>query len=129
MNTEDARQTVAVLGASPKTDRYSHKAMTRLLKAGYSVIPVNPAYAEIEGLTAVDTVLQAAQTAGILHTLTLYLAPSYLEPMIDDIVAARPQRVIFNPGTESSALQRALDRIGIPWLEACTLVLLSTGRF
>ena len=129
MNTRDAKRTVAVLGASPKSDRYSHKAMMRLSEADYSVIPVNPAYTEIEGLAVVGTVLQAAQVAGSLHTLTLYLAPSRLESVIDDIVAARPQRVIFNPGTELLSLQRALDRVNIPWLEACTLVLLSTGQF
>jgi predicted CoA-binding protein len=123
--------TAAVLGASPKTDRYSHMAMMRLRDAGCRVLPVNPAYREIEGLMSSGTVRDAADAAGSegLHTLTLYLAPHHLEPLVDDIVAASPGRVIFNPGTESSKVQNALDKAGIPWIEACTLVLLATGQY
>ena len=121
----------AVLGASPKPERYSHMAMLRLLEAGHWVIPVNPAYREVEGLTSVATVSDAAEATGSegLDTLTIYLAPHNLEPLVGDILAARPRRVIFNLGTESSVMQAALDKAGIPWLEACTLVLLSTGQY
>ncbi len=121
----------AVLGASPKPERYSHMAMLRLLEAGHWVIPVNPTYREVEGLTSVATVSDAAEAAGSegLDTLTIYLAPHNLEPLVGDILAARPRRVIFNPGTESSVIQAALNKAGIPWLEACTLVLLSTGQY
>ena len=59
----------------------------------------------------------------------MYIGPRHIGPLIGDIVAARPRRVILNPGTESAELERTLDRRGIPWLEACTLVLLATGQF
>jgi predicted CoA-binding protein len=131
LKEQDNSRTVAVLGASPKADRYSNMALTRLKDRGYPVIPVNPAYGEIDGISTVKTVLEAARSTGEggLHTLTLYLAPHHLERMIDDIVAACPQRVIFNPGTETPSLQKALNNAGIPWMEACTLVLLSTGQY
>jgi predicted CoA-binding protein len=131
MSNSIAGRTAAVLGASPKSDRYSHMALMRLQDAGHWAIPVNPAYREIEGLTSVPTVTAAAEATGSdgLETLTLYLAPHHLEPLLDDILSARPQRVIFNPGTESAVVQKALDQAGIPWLEACTLVLLSTGQY
>lgn len=131
MKEQDNSRTVAVLGASPKADRYSNMALTRLKDRGYPVIPVNPAYGEIDGIPSVKTVLEATRStgAGGLHTLTLYLAPHHLEGMIDDILAARPKRVIFNPGTETPSLQKALNNAGIPWIEACTLVLLSTGQY
>jgi predicted CoA-binding protein len=133
MKMTDSRgaRTAAVLGASPKAGRYSNMAVRRLKDAGYPVIPVNPAYEAVEGLRAVSTVCDAADEAGGegLETLTLYLAPHHLEPLTDDILKARPRRVIFNPGTESSFLQAALDEAGIPWMEACTLVLLSTGQY
>ena len=64
-----------------------------------------------------------------VHTLTVYVGPHHIVPLIDDIVAARPRRVILNPGTESEELQRTLNEHGIPWLQACTLVLLATGQF
>ena len=54
-------------------------------------------------------------------------AESYLK--IDEIVALRPERVIFNPGSESPRMERALERERIAHERACTLVLLRTGSF
>ncbi len=131
MNDSGKSGATVVLGASPKAGRYSNMAVQRLKDAGHSVIPVNPAYDAVEGLKSVETVCDAVEAAGPegLDTLTLYLAPHHLEPLADDILQARPRRVIFNPGTESSMVQKALDKAGIPWMEACTLVLLSTGQY
>ena len=64
-----------------------------------------------------------------LDTVTVYVGPAQIEPMIAEIVAARPKRVILNPGTESSQLEAALEAAKIPFVEACTLVMLSTGQF
>lgn len=121
-----AEHRVAVLGASRKSRRYSNRALRALRRHGYDVVPVNPAYDEVEGVAAVRNL---AQIAGRVDTLTVYVGPRDVGPMIDDIVAARPRRVILNPGTESPALEQALERHGIPYLEACTLVLLATGQF
>jgi len=118
---------VAVLGASPKESRYANKALRRLKEAGHRVIPINPAYEEVEGLRAFARVRDAAKSVGAIDTLTVYLAPPRLE--LEDIVAARPRRVIFNPGTESPMAGKALSEANIAWIDACTLVLLSTGRF
>jgi len=42
--------------------------------------------------------------------------------------ALKPARVILNPGTESSTLKEALSSLGIPYIEACSLVPLTIGR-
>ena len=117
---------VAVLGASRKQERYSNRAVRALKQHGYRVVPVNPAHAEVEGLTAASSL---TEVGGTVDTLTVYIGPRHIGPLIDDIVAARPRRVILNPGTESAELKDTLERHGIPWLEACTLVLLATGQF
>jgi hypothetical protein len=44
-------------------------------------------------------------------------------------MALAPRRVIFNPGTENTELERELERVGILTEEACTLVLLHSGQF
>lgn len=117
---------VVVLGASPKPERYANRAQRVLVQAGYRVTPVNPEYTLIEAL-AVAQDLRAVE--GPVDTLTLYLQPSRLDPLGDQIVALAPARVIFNPGSESPRLQHKLDANGIAWLEACTLVMLSIGSF
>jgi predicted CoA-binding protein len=117
---------VIVLGASPKEDRYANKAVKRLLQNGYEVIPVNPAYDVIEGIHSKKQLKDCPNNA---HSLTLYLRPELLEKHKEEILQIRPQRVIFNPGTESAELQTYLEENGIPTLQACTLVLLGTNQF
>lgn len=123
---DESKQTVVVLGASPKPGRYSNKAVKLLLEQGHGVIPVHPAIAEIEGLLVVASL---AEIGTRVDTLTLYVSPAHSTPLIADILALNPARVIFNPGSENPALQNALEAQGIPSEKACTLVLLNTGRF
>ncbi len=117
---------VAVLGASPKKERYSNKAIHMLRAHGHTVIPVNPAHAVIESLAVAKSLGEVKEP---VDTLTVYVSPDHIGPLIPAIVALRPGRVVLNPGAESPELERALDAAKIPYLEACTLVLLSTGQF
>ena len=119
-------QTVAVLGASPKPDRYSNKAMRMLKVHGHRAIPVNPVEQEIEGFAVVPDL---GAIAGTVDTLTVYVNPDRSLPLADDMIRLRPSRVILNPGTESEALEKKLRDAGSPVLKACTLVLLRTGQF
>ncbi len=122
----DLKQTVVVLGASPKTERYSNKAVRLLKKQGHSVIPVHPVIQEIESLPVAASL---AEIDRHVDTLTLYISAIHSTPLIDAILSLNPSRVIFNPGTENPALSFALKERGIHAEEACTLILLNTGQF
>ncbi len=61
--------------------------------------------------------------------MTLYVGPSRIAPLIQEIVDLNPGRVILNPGTESDELKKALKNAGISFIEACSLVMLKTGQF
>jgi len=117
---------VVVLGASPKASRYSNMAVRQLKSNGYKVIPVNPGHSIVEGLDTVSTLREIKEP---VHTLTLYLSPVWSERIEADIINLKPERVIFNPGTESGRLRELLNNSGISYVEACTLVMLSTGQF
>jgi uncharacterized protein len=119
-------ETVAVLGASPKPARYSNKAIRLLREHGHTVIPVNPAQAEIEGLPVIARVEDLP--AGV-DTVTVYVSPEHATALLPGLLLARPKRVIFNPGAENPALENELEKAGIAVEEACTLVLLRTGQF
>lgn len=119
-------ETVAVLGASPKPERYSNQAIRLLRQYGHAVIPVNPAQREIAGLP-VAPALGAIKQA--VDTVTVYVSPAHLEPLVDGLLALRPKRVIFNPGAEHPSVAARLAQAGIATEEACTLVLLRTGQF
>jgi predicted CoA-binding protein len=117
---------VVVLGASAKSWRYSNQAV-RLLKAqGYQVVPVHPKVRTIEELPVFP---ELRAVAGIVHTLTVYVGPERSRRLVDGIVRMRPRRVILNPGTESPELEERLREHHIPFIHACTLVMLRTAQF
>ena len=126
MKTKQREQTVVVLGASADPERYAYRAVAMLKELGHRVIPVHPALAEVQGISVVRSLEEIGER---VDTLTLYVGAARLAALIPAMVALRPGRVIFNPGTESAEVVAALDAAGIPWEEACTLVMLRTGQF
>ncbi|HAL91847.1 MAG TPA: CoA-binding protein [Verrucomicrobia bacterium] len=117
---------VAILGASNKPERYSHQAVVLLAKKGHAVFPIHPALAEIEGHRVFKSLADVPES---LDVVTMYVSPSHSTGMADAILAAKPSRVIFNPGTENPELEAKLADAGIEVVHACTLVLLRTGQF
>lgn len=119
-------KTVVVIGATPKTDRYAWRAMRMLREHGYRVVPVNPAFAEVDGERCYPTI---AGVPGAIDTVTMYVGAARSEAMIEEIVQAKPRRIIFNPGAENPMLMAAASALGIEVVEGCTLVMLTTGQF
>ncbi len=121
-----AEHRVVILGASPKADRYANRAQKMLMEGGYPVVPIHPKIAEIEGVAVTHDLADVEQP---VHTLTMYVGPDRSAPIADAIVALRPARAIFNPGTESPELQARLAEQGTEVIEGCTLVMLRTDQF
>ena len=119
-------QTVVILGASNKPQRYAFKALQLLKRHGHRIIPVHPKLTEIEGIKVINSLAQITES---VDTLTLYIGAQRSQGIIKDIVKLKPGRVIFNPGTESELLEQALEDAGISYEHDCTLIMLETGSF
>lgn len=120
------RKTAVVLGASPKPERYSNKAVAELIEHGCKVIPVNPGGMTIHDFPAVK---QLSDIKEKVDVITVYVNPKISSPLQKDIIDLAPRLVIFNPGTENPDLETELESAGIKTLHACTLVLLHTKQF
>lgn len=114
-----------IIGASPDPDRYAYKAAHMLTSRGHEIVNIGIKKGEVAGVTIEkpDTIYQD------IDTITLYIGPATQPQYFDYIVATKPKRVIFNPGTENQTLEELLDKHQIEYTEACTLVLLSTGQY
>lgn len=117
---------MAILGASPRESRYSHRAQRQLGELGYQTRPVNPAYQFVLNQACVPRLEDLHEP---IDTVTLYIGPAHQAGLEAGLLALRPRRVIFNPGTENPRLAEVLTRAGIRCQNACTLVLLNTGQF
>ena len=114
-----------VLGASENPDRDSNRAILKLLRRGKEVVAIGKRPGQVNNVV-IET--QPVKTDDI-DTVTLYLNPSHQEAYYDYIISLKPRRIIFNPGTENEDLERLAVKEGINVMEACTLVLLSTGQY
>ena len=121
-----ANETVVVLGASPKPERYSNQAVRALVEHGHRVIPVHPLLKKIAGVVAVPAL---SSVKGPVNTLTLYVGPERGKELLQEMIKLGPDRVIMNPGTEPDEIEEALNAKGIAVLRACTLVMLRTDQF
>jgi predicted CoA-binding protein len=114
-----------VLGASLKLDRYSNIVINKLRNNNHEVKAFGLREAEVSGVT-IDTELIQYEA---IDTVTLYLNPKRQEAYYDSIIGLKPNRVIFNPGTENPEFYKLLDENNIEYEAACTLVLLGTGQY
>lgn len=121
-----AQAKVAVLGASPREDRYSFKAVRLLKEYGHKPIPVHPAGHTVDGVPGLKSL---ADIADPIDTLTMYVGPEISNGELDRILRLKPRRVIFNPGAENQTLAAKLSAAGIEVVEACTLVMLRSDQF
>ena len=117
---------VAILGASSKPERYAHLAQQLLVEKGYTPLPVTPREADVLGVPAVASLNELEQP---VDTVTLYVGPAHQGRLLGELLALKPRRVIFNPGTENPELAAALGDAGIETAMACTLVMLRTNQF
>lgn len=114
-----------VLGASDNPSRYSYLAINRLMKYGHPVVAVGRKKTAVAGIE-IDK--EKKEFDGI-DTVTLYLNPMNQKEYYDYILSLKPRRIIFNPGTENEELYKLAKEHNILTMEACTLVLLSTGQY
>ncbi|GAC1455299.1 MAG: CoA-binding protein [Chitinophagaceae bacterium] len=122
---EQPKKKTLVLGASANPERYSFLAIGKLIKNGHPVVAIGSTPASVAG---VDVVTGQKPITDI-DTVTLYLNAGNQKEYYDYILSLKPKRIIFNPGAENEELALLARKNNILSLEACTLVLLSTGQF
>ena len=122
---ENPGKKTLVLGASQNPSRYSFLAINRLRQKGHPVVAIG----RREGSVADVTLIKDKIALNDIDTVTLYLNNKHQQEYHDYILSLKPKRIIFNPGAENPELEKLAEEHGIETMEACTLVLLSTGQF
>jgi uncharacterized protein len=114
-----------VLGASDNPSRYSYLAINSLRKYGHPVVAIG------KKITRVADVPVEKEKKDFVNidTVTLYLNPLHQQDYYAYLLTLKPKRIIFNPGAENDELATLAKKNQIEVMEACTLVLLSTGQY
>jgi predicted CoA-binding protein len=114
-----------VIGASVNPARYSNLAINRLRNNQHPVLAIGRKKGMVAGVE-IETVKKEFKD---IDTVTLYLNPTHQKEYYSYIISLHPRRIIINPGAETDELAELAGKNGIKPVEACTLVLLSTGQY
>ena len=110
---------IAVIGASPNRRKFGNKAVRAHLKRGWTVYPIHPTEPEIEGLPSHRSVADVHEP---LDRVALYVPPEVGQRLIEEIKAAAPKELFFNPGTHTPALLELARRAGLETRVGCAII-------
>lgn len=116
-----------IIGSVPKPSRYAYQAATMLAERGFEFIPMGIQKGEVLGKQILD--IYDFPEIETVETITLYINPTRQKEWYDYMISLAPKRIIFNPGTENEEFKKLAEKVGIESIEACTLVMLSTGVY
>lgn len=100
-------------------------AVKKLVSKGHEVLAIGKTGGTIDGVAISKDTVDSSD----VQTVTMYLNPLHQKAYYDYILSLKPERIIFNPGAENDELEQIATKAGIVTIEACTLVMLSTGQF
>jgi predicted CoA-binding protein len=118
-------KTTVLLGASPNPERYSNRAIRKLIEKDIPVFAIGNREFE-EGNISIR---KGTPHIDEVHTVTLYLNARNQEPYYDYILSLKPKRVIFNPGAMNEDFARILRKNDIEVVTDCMLAMLVCGQF
>ena len=106
----DEKNVFAVVGASRNPEKYGHKVFKDLLEAGYEVYPVNPKAGEILGHKAYGGLEELPKRPDVV---VFVVPPAVTEHMAHQCVELGVRYVWMQPGAESEAAIRELEKAGV----------------
>lgn len=113
------QRTVAVLGASRDPAKFGNKAVRAYVRQGFTVYPVNPREATIEGLTAFPSIRDVPVRPQIV---SVYLPPPVALQVLPDIAARGCGELWLNPGADAPEVVAAAEALGLEVIQACSIV-------
>ncbi len=114
-----------LLGASENPSRYSYLAVQKLALHHHPVIAIG----RKQGMIGDIPIITDNPVVSDVDTITIYLNQQHQKEYYSYILSLHPKRIIFNPGAENNELFALAKTNGIEAVEACTLVMLSTGQY
>jgi len=98
-----------------------------LTSLNHEIIPLGVKKGEVFGKKILD--IKEKPYLQDIDTITLYIGPTHQPPYYDYLLSLKPNRIIFNPGTENKELVELAAQNNIETVYGCTLVMLSIGNY
>jgi predicted CoA-binding protein len=112
-------KSIAIIGASANPEKFGNKAVRAFVQQGWTVYPVNPKEATIEGLTVYKSL---REIPGVVDEASVYLAPHLVPAVLQEIASKGIKKVWLNPGTESDDAVERAEELGLEAQVGCSIV-------
>ena len=100
-------KTIAIVGLSQNPDRDSHKVARYLLRNGYKIVPVNPAYDEVLGEKSYPSVKDVPFAIDIVD---IFRKPDVIPGLVDEAIEKKAKTVWMQLGlSNNQAAQKATE--------------------
>jgi predicted CoA-binding protein len=104
-----------IVGASPKPDRPSYIVMDYLLKQGFEIIPVNPAYEEILGVNTVKDLSEVPKDFNP-DVVIIFRKPSEVLPIVEKALALKPKVIWLQEGIVNEEAKELAEKAGVKFV-------------
>ena len=112
-------KTVAVIGASRNRRKYGNKALRAFEHQGFTVIPINPNEAEVEGHRAYASVLDVP---GPIDMATVYVPPHIAVQVMEELAKKGIGEIWLNPGADEPEVVSKARALGLQPVLACSII-------
>lgn len=117
---------VAIIGASSNRQKFGNRALRAFRQRGYTVIPINPNEADVEGLETFASVLDVP---GPIDMASLYVPPEIGERVMDEIAQKGIAEVWLNPGADGAGVIARARALNIQPIVACSIVAIGQNPY
>jgi predicted CoA-binding protein len=117
---------VAVIGASNNRRKFGNRALRAYREQGYTVVPINPNVAEVEGLKSYKSILDVP---GPVDMASFYVPPTVGEQVIAEVAQKGVGEVWLNPGAESDELVARARALSLTPIVACSIVAIGQNPY
>ena len=117
-------KTIAVIGISSDSDRPSYSVAKRLMRAGYTIVPVNPRYKEWEGLVCYSYVSSIPENIEI-DIVDIFRRSEATPDTVLDVLKRKnkPRCIWLQSGIRNVQARHLAESAGIFFVEdRCTAV-------
>ncbi|MEM7475275.1 MAG: CoA-binding protein [Planctomycetota bacterium] len=118
----------AVIGASPKREKYGNKVLRSYIQAGKKVVPIHPAAHEVEGLKVFPSLTELAQSGSAsLPAVSVITPPVVTERVLREAHDLGIHNVWLQPGAESETAILFAQEAGMNLIASGPCLLVQLG--
>lgn len=110
VNEALSKKVWAVVGATPRTEKFGYKIYKTLKNHGYTVFPVNPNYNEVDGDTCYSDLKSLPQ---VPQAVDMVVSPKRAESTIREASPLGCEFIWFQPGAESDEVISLSESLGL----------------